>query len=63
MSSCPETVTLTQADIKDRLRQIGLSRGVVVEVHSSLSSLGWVEGGAVTVVDRVVRHPQRTDQV
>ena len=54
MSSHPETVTLTRGDIEEALRQIGLTRGDIVEVHSSLSSLGWVEGGAATVVDALM---------
>ena len=36
------------------MRQVGLTRGDVVEAHSSLSSLGWVEGGAATVVDALM---------
>jgi aminoglycoside 3-N-acetyltransferase len=42
---------LTRKAIEDGLRQLGLCRGDAVEVHSSLSSLGWVEGGASTVID------------
>lgn len=45
---------LTQSIIEDGLRQLGLARGDVVEVHSSLSSFGWVEGGAATVVDALM---------
>jgi len=41
---------LTQAEIVDGLKKLGLKRGVAVEVHSSLSSLGYVDGGASTVV-------------
>jgi aminoglycoside 3-N-acetyltransferase len=42
---------LTQKDIVDGLKKLGLERGAVVEVHSSLSSLGPVEGGAATVIN------------
>ena len=45
---------LTQQDIEDGLRQLGLGQGDVAEVHSSLSSLGLVEGGAPTVVDALM---------
>lgn len=45
---------LTQKDIEDGLRQMGLSRGYAVEVHSSLSSFGWVKGGAATVIDTLM---------
>jgi aminoglycoside 3-N-acetyltransferase len=41
---------LTQQDIILGLQSIGLSTGMAVEVHSSLSSLGWVEGGAEAVI-------------
>ena len=42
---------MTQADIEKGLRSIGIERGDVVLLHSSLSSLGHVTGGAQTVVD------------
>jgi len=45
---------LTQKDIEVGLRQLGLGRGDAVEVHSSLSGFGWVEGGAPTVVDALM---------
>lgn len=45
---------VTQQDIEDGLRRFGLGQGDVVEVHSSLSSFGWVEGGAATVVDALM---------
>jgi aminoglycoside N3'-acetyltransferase len=41
---------LTQAEIVDGLKKLGLNRGVAVEVHSSLSSLGYVDGGASAVI-------------
>ena len=42
---------LTQGEIQQSLKDLGLGPGDHVLVHSSLSSLGPVEGGAVTVVD------------
>ncbi len=41
---------LIQADIESGLRDLGLVAGDMSEVHSSLSSFGWVDGGAETVV-------------
>ncbi len=48
------TGELTQANIESGLRALGLSAGDVIEVHSSLSSFGWVEGGAETVVNALM---------
>ena len=42
--------TFTQKDIVDDLKRLGLERGAAVEVHSSLSRIGMVEGGAPTVI-------------
>lgn len=46
--------TLTQKNISDDLKRLGLERGMAVEVHSSLSSLGRVEGGASTVIAALI---------
>lgn len=45
---------VTKDDIVAGLRGLGLRAGDIIGVHSSLSSLGWVEGGAETVVDALV---------
>ena len=45
---------ITQADIADGLRRLGLRRGDAVEVHSSLGSLGYVEGGAPAVIRALI---------
>ena len=42
--------TVTGADIIAGLRELGLTRGAGVMVHSSLKSFGRVEGGARTVI-------------
>ena len=47
-------MAVTKRDIKEGLRGLGLVAGDAVEVHSSLSSLGHVEGGAATVVDALM---------
>ncbi|MCL2547205.1 MAG: AAC(3) family N-acetyltransferase [Oscillospiraceae bacterium] len=41
---------LTIADIEQDLRNLGIKRGDMLEVHSSLRSLGHVESGAKTVI-------------
>ena len=41
---------VTEARLVDDLACIGVSSGMKLLVHSSLSSMGWVCGGAVTVV-------------
>jgi len=46
--------TLLKEDIKNGLRELGLKAGDVVMVHSSLSSMGYVVGGADTVIDALL---------
>jgi aminoglycoside 3-N-acetyltransferase len=41
----------TQEQICEALRALGLPSGAIVFVHSSMSSIGYVEGGAGTLVD------------
>ncbi|NLD88254.1 MAG: AAC(3) family N-acetyltransferase [Clostridiales bacterium] len=42
---------MNKSDIIEGLRSLGLCRGMNIIVHSSLSSLGYVEGGADTVLE------------
>ncbi len=49
-SLSPRTRETLAAD----LRALGLHSGMVVIVHSSLSSIGWVNGGSVTVVQALL---------
>lgn len=42
--------TITKQDIINGLLDLGLKSGDEIEVHSSLSSFGYVEGGAETVI-------------
>jgi aminoglycoside 3-N-acetyltransferase len=44
----------TRASLAGDLRRLGVESGDVVLVHSSLSSLGWVCGGAVAVVQALL---------
>lgn len=41
---------MNKAELTAALRQIGLQEGMILEVHSSLSSFGHVEGGAEAVI-------------
>src|SRR3954447_21221118 len=45
---------VTAAMLSDDLRHLGLGEGAVVLVHSSLSRLGNVKGGADAVVDSLL---------
>lgn len=45
---------LTRAEIVAGLRELGLTAGDRVMVHSSLSALGQVDGGAETVIDALI---------
>jgi len=47
-------VHMTKEDIKAGLKQLGLKKGDIVGVHSSLSSFGYVEGGADSVIDALL---------
>jgi aminoglycoside N3'-acetyltransferase len=41
---------LTYQSLLKSFRETGIAEGMMIEVHSSLSSLGYVEGGAETVI-------------
>ena len=45
---------LTKMEILAGLRQFGIKAGDKYVVHSSLSSMGYVEGGADTVIDAMI---------
>jgi|GEM_PF-5266258 len=45
---------IKKADIVNGLRALGLKEGDLVVVHSSLSSFGYVEGGADAVIDALI---------
>jgi aminoglycoside 3-N-acetyltransferase len=53
-SSRSHLSTLTCADIVRGLRELGVQPGTILLVHSSLSSLGYVEGGADAVIDALL---------
>ncbi len=42
---------VTQQQIEEKLRKIGISSGDTILVHSSLSKIGYVEGGAKTIIN------------
>ncbi|MBQ7178749.1 MAG: AAC(3) family N-acetyltransferase [Victivallales bacterium] len=45
------TVTVEKDDIKRGLAQLGIKSGDMIMVHSSLKSLGYIPGGAPTVIE------------
>lgn len=47
-------VHVSKENIKAGLKKLGLKRGDIVGVHSSLSSFGYVERGADTVIDALL---------
>ena len=49
-----ERTQVSQSEIEAALREVGLQAGDVALLHSSLSSMGWVEGGADTVIDALL---------
>lgn len=44
----------TRSSIGHDLKKLGLKKGMTVLVHSSLSSIGWVNGGAVAVIQALM---------
>lgn len=44
----------TTQSIKKDLEGLGLNKGMTVLVHSSLSSIGWVNGGAIAVIQALM---------
>jgi aminoglycoside 3-N-acetyltransferase len=49
-----KTKPVTKQDILNDLRKLGLKEGDIVLVHSSLSAIGYVEGGADSVIDALL---------
>lgn len=45
---------ITKERIKADLVQLGVKKGMILCVHSSLSSMGWVNGGAVAVIQALM---------
>lgn len=45
--------SISKQDIITGLRKLGIEAGMELEVHSSLKSFGYVEGGAVTVIEAI----------
>jgi aminoglycoside 3-N-acetyltransferase len=43
---------VTQPMLEAGLRALGLGLGDAIEVHSSLSAFGWVDGGAATIIGK-----------
>lgn len=44
-------MNVTRADIKKAVEELGIGKGDIVLVHSSMKSLGYVEGGPVAVIE------------
>lgn len=41
--------------LKEDFRNLGIKKDMTLIVHSSLSSIGWVNGGAVSVIDALIQ--------
>ena len=42
---------MNRQELVDGFRNIGIAEGMELEVHSSLSSFGYVEGGVETIIE------------
>ncbi len=42
---------VTRSEIESGLRELGVTAGMALEVHCSLSKFGYVDGGAVTIIN------------
>ncbi len=49
-----ERTRVSQSEIEAALREVGLRTGDVALAHSSLSSMGWVEGGPDAVINALL---------
>ena len=47
-------VEMNKSELIAELKRMGLEEGMEIEVHSSLSSFGYVEGGAETVIEALM---------
>ena len=56
-------MNLTLIDLVKGFRDAGIEQGDHILVHSSLSSLGWVEDGANTVIDALIGAVNETGTV
>lgn len=54
---------LTQSDILEGFYKLGIKSGMALEVHSSLSSFGCVEGGAATIVEALKQSVENSGAV
>jgi aminoglycoside N3'-acetyltransferase len=45
---------MNKTELISQLKKIGLQKGMEIEVHSSLSSFDYIEGGADTVIDALM---------
>lgn len=48
------TEILTKNDLVNKLGELGLHKGMIVEVHSAMHAFGYVCGGAQTIVDALI---------
>lgn len=60
-----ETVrnVITKEELISALRKIGVSSNQIIEVHSSLSSFGYLVGGARTIVDALLEIAESTGTI
>ena len=54
-NSSKYTISKYNQTITKDLKALGVEKGMTIIVHSSLSSIGWISGGAVAVVEALMK--------
>jgi aminoglycoside 3-N-acetyltransferase len=50
----PHQNPLTKIQLQHDLRELGIKPGMILLIHSSLKSIGWVIGGPITVIQALI---------
>lgn len=54
MSSEPVTNIITRTDLQQQLLTCGFKKGDILEIHASIKAIGYILGGAQTLLDAII---------